>query len=211
MGGREVVASLGDCLVREQDLRLLQPGQWLNDQILGFYFEICQENFPASGLAFVGPEVTQLVRVAPEGDLEVCLEALQLSSKAAVFLAVNNNPELERPGGSHWSLLVFVRAENSFFHLDSSGGMNCTEARQLKAKLEPLLASDAGSTYQEVSVEQQSNGSDCGVHVILHTDQLARQLVDGGWPAPLQPLGQERLAGGRREVEQVIRGVSRRL
>ena len=110
VASREVVASLGDCLVREEDILLLRPGHWLNDQLIGIIFELSeQETFAGSGIAFIGPEVTQFMKLSPVAELASCLEPLGLSSKQAVIWAVNNCASLDAPGGSHWSLLVFVR------------------------------------------------------------------------------------------------------
>ena len=112
---REVVASLGDCLVREEDMLLLRPGQWLNDQLIGIIFELSeQETFAGSNIAFIGPEVTQFIKVSPAAELVPCLDPLGLSTKAAVMWAVNNCATLDAPGGSHWSLLVFVKSSKTF-------------------------------------------------------------------------------------------------
>ena len=34
-----VVCSMGDAVVRESDVRLLEGPHWLSDRIIGFYFE----------------------------------------------------------------------------------------------------------------------------------------------------------------------------
>ena len=101
VGGRQVVASLGDSLVREEDLFLLKPGMWLNDQLIGIIFELSeQETFAGLDIAFVGPEVTQFMKVSPSTEVVACLEPLGLSSKRAVMWAVNNCDSLDAPGGS---------------------------------------------------------------------------------------------------------------
>ena len=54
----KVVASLGDSLLRESDLELLVPEQWINDQIIGFYFEyLGRDVLRSDKVALVSPEV----------------------------------------------------------------------------------------------------------------------------------------------------------
>jgi sentrin-specific protease 8 len=209
MGDRAVVASLGDCLVRQADIELLAPGQWLNDQIIGFFFELCEnETFAGSNIAFVGPEVAQFMRVAAEGEVAACLEPLGLAARAAVLLAVNNCQDPTRPGGSHWSLLVFVRKDNAFYHLDSSGDMNALAARELAARVGRVAG--GGGTVTTVAVAQQGNGSDCGVHCLLHAERVARHLAAGGDMAGLDAGTGEMFANGREAIADIIRKVGRR-
>ena len=209
MEGREVVASCGDSLVRESDLQLLEDRQWLNDQIIGFYYELCQlELFAGHDFAFIGPEVAQLMRLSTREELSSCLSSLDLASRAAVFLPVNNSSSLDSPGGSHWSLLLHVRGEGAF-HLDSSAGTNGAEAKQLLASLCGLLGGEV-THVTSVSVEQQRNGYDCGVHCILHTANLARHLAAGGRVTDYPALAPEKIASGRVDLAKLIRGVGRK-
>lgn len=202
-----VVASLEDCLVREEDLALLQPGNWLNDQIVGFYFELCQHRkFAGQGIAFVGPEVTQFAKVAAAEEVAVCLGPLELDNKAAVMWAVNNSRELDTPGGSHWSLLVFSRRELAFYHLDSSAGMNRGEAAALAARVQRVVGAPRAGVA-EVEVAQQTNGSDCGVHLLLAAAACAEHLGAGGGVASLPPLGRAQVEGGRRGIDKEIKAV----
>ena len=39
-----VVSSIGDALVRESDVRLLEGPFWLNDRLIGYYFEHLHQN-----------------------------------------------------------------------------------------------------------------------------------------------------------------------
>ena len=208
---REVVASLGDCLVRKEDMLLLRPGQWLNDQLIGIIFELSeQETFAGSDIAFIGPEVTQFIKVSPETELVSCLEPLGLSSKRAVMWALNNCASLEAPGGSHWSLLVFVRDPKTFYHLDSSAGMNNLVAKDMARKAAKLVGVEQASVI-EMNVEQQSNGHDCGVFLLLNSARVGELLMDkNDLKASLPPLSQQQISDGRTSLEATIRGIGRR-
>jgi len=210
---REVVASLGDCLVREEDMLLLGPGQWLNDQLIGIIFELSeQETFAGSDIAFIGPEVTQFIKVSPETELTSCLEPLGLSSKCAVMWALNNCASLEAPGGSHWSLLVFVRDSQTFYHLDSSTGMNNLVAKEMAGKAAKLVGAVEQASVIEMNVEQQSNGHDCGLFLLFNSGRVGEMLKDKGdlKEASLPPLSQQQISEGRTSLEATIRSIGRR-
>ena len=208
---REVVASLGDCLVREEDMLLLRPGQWLNDQLIGIIFELSeQETFAGSNIAFIGPEVTQFIKVSPAAELLPCLDPLGLSTKAAVMWAVNNCATLDAPGGSHWSLLVFVRSSKTFYHLDSCAGMNTQAAKDLARKAAELVGVEQASVVEK-DVEQQTNGHDCGVFLLLNAARVGKAVKDGeGLAAKLTPLSHKQISDGRDNLEATIKNIGRR-
>lgn len=70
-----------------------------------------------------------------------------------VFVPINNNSEAEASGGSHWSLLVFIRATNELWHYDSSPGSgNGAAARRIADNLGPLLAGNGERAPSESPV-----------------------------------------------------------
>jgi len=211
VGGRQVVASLGDSLVREEDLFLLKPGMWLNDQLIGIIFELSeQETFAGLDIAFVGPEVTQFMKVSPSTELVACLEPLGLSSKKAVMWAVNNCASLDAPGGSHWSLLVYERKSQTFYHLDSSTGMNNLVAKELAKKAAKLVEAEQVSVV-EMEVEQQTNGHDCGVFLLLNASRVGSVVKDNSDIATsLRSLSKKEISDGRSSLEATIRSIGRK-
>ena len=210
--GREVVASLGDCLVREEDMLLLRPGQWLNDQIIGIIFELSeQETFAGSDIAFIGPEVTQFIKVSPATELASCMEPLGLMSKRAVMWALNNCANLNAPGGSHWSLLVFLRETLTFYHLDSSAGMNSLVATDMARRATKLVGGVEQAAVVEMEVEQQTNGHDCGVFLLLNAFRVGNVLTNNGDIATgLPPLSLKQISDGRVSLEATIKSIGRR-
>ena len=212
VGGREVVASLGDCLVREEDMLLLRPGQWLNDQLIGIIFELSeQETFAGSDIAFIGPEVTQFIKVSPATELASCMELLGLSSKHAVMWALNNCANLDAPGGSHWSLLVFVRHCLTFYHLDSSAGMNSLVAKEMARRATKLVGGEGQASVVEMDVDQQTNGHDCGVFLLLNALRVGDVLKNRGDIATsLPPLSPKQISDGRASLEATIKSIGRR-
>lgn len=76
----KVVASLEDSLVRQSDLSLLDGPHWLNDALIGFYFEFLhQRKFESSSrVCFISPEVSQFLKLASAVEIPVFLDPLTL-------------------------------------------------------------------------------------------------------------------------------------
>ena len=136
----KIVLSFNDSIIRQSDLKLLEGPHWLNDRIIGFYFEyLFEKEFDSSDrLVFISPEVSQFLKMSNKEELGIFLEPLNLESKDLIVLAVNNN-DSERSGGSHWSLLMFSTQAKEFFHFDSSSGMNSDPARKLASNTHSYL------------------------------------------------------------------------
>jgi len=226
-----VVASLGDALVRESDVQLLEGPHWLNDNLIGFFFEYLHKHrFESTDrIRFMSPEVTQFFKLARGEDLMDCLQPLQLEQAELILLAVNDAEDPSIPGGSHWSLLVYSRQALAFYHLDSGGGVNRDDAQRLARKLHWFLDSRRRHTaparplsvpslpsrpspscsasefrFEDVEVPAQGNGYDCGVHVLCHAENATRHLLVYGSPKGMEPLDLKRVKEMRADVKGLI-------
>ena len=66
MGEDPIVLSFYDSIIRQSDVDILRGPQWLTDTLIGFYFEYLS-NVAYKGenrLLFIGPEVTQCLKVS---------------------------------------------------------------------------------------------------------------------------------------------------
>jgi Ulp1 family protease len=111
---------------------------------------------------------------------------LNLASCDCIICPINDSDNVATAkGGSHWSLLVYVRNTHggSFFYLDSArhaGSKNLANAKQVAKILQPVispdvLASGNPTRFVELECPQQQNGYDCGVYTILFAE-LVYQL-----------------------------------
>jgi sentrin-specific protease 8 len=112
-----------------------------------------------------------------EEDLVYNLTELELHTKDWILLPINNNTDADTPaGGSHWSLLVYSRATNTFSHYDSSlGSGNFVLASEIGRKLidgNLLKVPLNPSVIEIVTAPQQINGSDCGVYLLVISEYL---------------------------------------
>lgn len=120
----------------------------------------------------------------PDAGPAVVLEPRGFAAARLVLFAVNNNPDVTcAGGGSHWSLLAYSAAGNTFHHYDSMAGSNRQAAGAVYQAA--VAAAPPGARFVEERAPQQVNGYDCGVHV-LAVAQLLCQRAAGG-----QAMGME--------------------
>lgn len=176
----KVVLNFHNTLLRSDDVKLLMGPHWLNDIIISFYLEyleqvVFKEN---SNLLFVSPEVVQCLKFVSRQEMDIFLEPLNAKKKLFIFFPFNDNNEV-KAGGNHWSLLVFSRPESTFFHFDS---LNSESLRSCVPFVCELAAAIDCPEFNLQSGEcaKQTNGYDCGVHVLANVDCLARRALTYG-------------------------------
>ncbi|XP_062131404.1 sentrin-specific protease 8-like [Drosophila sulfurigaster albostrigata] len=165
--------SFHDACLRMSDVQLLRGPQWLNDQILSFYYEYLSHIKYKNNddVYFVTPEVTQCMKYMDDSELKIIFEENNAALKSFIFFALNDN-ETAEAGGTHWSLLVLSRPEKSFFHFDSYGNSNSVPSIELISKVKDSLGVRQAK-FRPMRCLQQANGYDCGIHVICMTDHIA--------------------------------------
>ncbi|XP_069480758.1 sentrin-specific protease 8 [Ambystoma mexicanum] len=200
-----VVLSYVDSLLRQSDVSLLDPPNWLNDRVIGFAYEyFASEQFRdcAEQVCFVSPEVVQFIKFASSAEeVTMFLEPLALPQKRLVLLAINDNSN-ETAGGTHWSLLVYLRDNGCFVHYDSYSGNNSVHARQVAAKLERFLGD---GTFVEEEAPAQQNSYDCGMYVICITEALCEEYLRGRHKPLLQILTPPYITQKRAEWKALVK------
>lgn len=168
--GDPVVLSYHNSLLRESDLELLRNPHWLNDQLIGFWFEYLENNICEANdsVCLISPEVAQFIKLGSPTETSIFLDPLNLSTKSLILLPVNDSVSMEQPGGSHWSLLIYDCVAKLYYHLDSlSGGGNIHHAKKI-AKNSNL----ATQVITELTSTQQQNFWDCGVFVCCNAEHV---------------------------------------
>jgi sentrin-specific protease 8 len=165
------VLSYGDYMLRQSDIDIILNNQWLNDPIIGFYFEYLSKQYSKTtnnNCMYLGPEVAQLLKLVPKDQIRAIMGDLMddLKKSMFIFIPVNDSDDPEKhSGGSHWSLLVFSRKDNAFVHFDSSGDSNSHQARIFVEQLSSFVSPTAQFLNMTLC-GRQTNGYDCGMHVI---------------------------------------------
>lgn len=179
--GDRVILSYHDSLIHESDLRLLEGRNWLNDSLISFWFEHLQHDIflGRPRLLFVSPEVTQLIKMGDAKELPIFLDPLGARYKDYIFLPVNDHSSLIASGGSHWSLLVYSRSNNKWYHFDSQRGANYRDARCLVDRINGYLSRDVSAVLTDAQCTQQDNSYDCGAFVMIYAERAAELAVEG--------------------------------
>jgi sentrin-specific protease 8 len=165
----------------DDDVQLLKPQGWLNDQCIEFWWDHVIQFDPAlqeteDGLIFVCPSVMHMVKFLSANDFGI-LGDLKLNRKQLVLMPLNNN-QSDDVGGSHWALLCFLRSENKFYFYDSCKNLNLECAKVIAEKMVgPLKVDIATSFHVEGCTPQQANGTDCGLHMVLMAELVGRHWM----------------------------------
>ncbi|XP_063782565.1 sentrin-specific protease 8 [Pseudophryne corroboree] len=202
----KIVLSYGDSLLRSSDVALLDAPHWLNDNVIGFTFEFLASSLSPSTtqkIAFLSPEVSQFIKCCGSEASEF-LQPLDLANKDLVFLPVNDNAG-SIAGGTHWSLLAYLRSVHGFRHYDSAPGTNAPHARSMARNLSSLLGGNPH--YQEEEAPLQHNSYDCGMYVVCVAEAMCEQHCHGS-SLNLQNITPQYVTQKRAEWKEIIQGLS---
>ena len=185
----DIVLSYFDTCLRTSDVSLLRGHKWLNDNLIGFWFDYLENDLyrdVSEGIAFLSPNVVQFIKSATlkqnVSDVRSMLSTMSLKEKRLVIIPINDcKPDQTEMGGTHWSLLAFKAAKQTFEHYDShTGSINRSHAESIVEILSPVLMADQVTDVDldliEMQCTQQDNNYDCGIHLICNTEAICRKL-----------------------------------
>ncbi|KAK6023622.1 Ulp1 protease family, catalytic domain protein [Ostertagia ostertagi] len=154
------VLSYGDVVLYTSDLYTLNPGTWLNDNIISFACEYM--------LSKAAPEVREQVAIVSAASCELIRYSGDMEIVRDIFFSLGffkGKAIKTIVGGNHWSLLVFDRRSARFEYYDSMRPAKDAVARQLVNTIKPVLGAPEVS-FEIVECPQQRNSFDCGMYVI---------------------------------------------
>lgn len=191
---------------------LLTGPHWLNDQIMTFYFEyLSSQTFKADSkrILFVSPPVVQLIKLAPDDfDLFLGPSALNAINKDIIFFPVNNH-EGSGIGGAHWSLLVYVKKEQTFFSFDSMGNRNEVATKALVTVVREGLKVPLEESMVVRSL-QQRNYYDCGIFVLANAEHVCRHFLATGNVEDVPILSQQAALRKRQDMLTIIEDLTKK-
>ncbi|CAG8558846.1 8564_t:CDS:2 [Ambispora gerdemannii] len=183
---RAIVLFYHDVVLYKDDFELLNEHQWLNDTCIEFYMEylektklIPQKNEEEDRLTIflLRPGLTFLISNIQDAQFLASALPREIYTAEIIFMPINNNPNPTRAGGgTHWSLVVYLRAQQRFLHYDSVQGFNIAVARAAVERVADLLDVKEIS-FLPMLTPQQDNGADCGVFVISIIDYLVNRIL----------------------------------
>lgn len=177
---KDIVLSYYDCLLRRKDVNLLKGPHWLNDVIIGFYFEYLDRKFKKDGknkLLFVSPELTQILKMTQPSEYSIFLDPINASSSSFIFFPLNNCDKVDVAGGSHWSLLIYSQLDKTCYHFDSCKPLNSVVGSEFSKNLMCYFSGKKENRFIEADCPQQANGYDCGLFVLCVADVISEYVL----------------------------------
>ena len=169
--------------LKEEDIESLGPGKWLSDGIINVMLKkIMQDALKMDKIVLsLSPSEVQIIRAGKVHEtagvsIETIINTQHLDEYQIILFPVNNNENLYAIGGSHWSLLIYVKGHKKFYHYDSSGvNINDIYAVQIRDNL-----AKANSCFNaDLHVQQspvQNDGFSCGIYVIMNATTIVRDI-----------------------------------
>jgi sentrin-specific protease 8 len=142
----------------------------------------------------------------PEEVKMIFLDPLNATEKDFIIFAVNDNA-LNAAGGSHWSLCVWSKPDNTFFHFDSSSNSNHSACSKL-VKILKISLGYQSAELENVQCLQQNNSYDCGIFVLCHADIACQTAFKENSLKNIKKLQPKKVYVKRSEVVEIIKNLS---
>ena len=170
-----------DMVIDESDIMLLTGSNWINDTIITLWMKHLQQVDHGNNdkVLFVLPTITQLLKIGDTKDIDKTLDSIEAWWKDYIILPVNDNNSVNKEGGSHWSLLIFSRPDNTWYHYDSNQGSNIRHAHRLVNRVNKYLSPEITPTLVERKCTQQNNSYDCGAFAMVFAQIAGRRAIKG--------------------------------
>lgn len=175
------VYRLHDSTLEAFDIGTLRGHDCLSDRAVHFFITYFYAELPsekAQKVEVLSPEVVQLVKLSTSTEVTEILRPLNLETKDLVIMPVNDHVASDESGGSHWSLLLYARSPNSFYHYDSLNDSNYNHALTVSQNIREALNCNGYPYNINCVCSQQRNAIDCGIYVILYCRKIFKIYLE---------------------------------
>ena len=143
--------------------------EWLSDAEISKYFAYLQSTHEHADVVLVNPLVSSTL-VSDDKDIaKQHLDALSVEDKNFIIFPVNSTND-------HWSLLLYDRILNTFWHFDSLASHHDRLARVVAQSVNSYFGK-TNATFSPVSCPQQNNGYDCGTFLLYFTHNILNKIL----------------------------------
>ena len=163
--------------LKHTDLLRLNPGVWLNDEIINFYIRLCEEREKAASRAlarnpnlfmnsFFYDKLVDHGRGFKYSNVQKWVKGADIFSCNRVFIPVDMS--------QHWSLICISIPTREILYLDSLGKDGTPVMTNVAMWLQSEWSfKNSGNdihdfTKESVRCPQQMNGDDCGIFVLIY-------------------------------------------
>lgn len=179
-----VVLNYDDAVLYESDMTLYRPPEWLNDACIHFGFKYIGKD--TAEVLLMDPAVYSfmILQCQDDEDFDGLKEALKLEGRRLILIPINDAANFEVINrGTHWSLLGYRPFDDTFEHYDSMPSSNhswiAAPIAADKFKRTLLGEYTDAKTWlplPKIAIPEQTNGYDCGAHVLAVAHTLATNL-----------------------------------
>ena len=148
----------GDVNVHLNDLQSLEPGCWITDAVIEFFYEWLESTKYKDSIqskntfGLLRPAIVQWLAHSPPQSLPESALPLQSLSKNLVFIPINDNTALNNVGGTHWSLAVYSRPNHTLYYYDSLGNYNLKTAQRNCSNLAYYLSLNESKKHPQGNI-----------------------------------------------------------
>lgn len=151
---------------------------WLTDSALQFYFNLLTTKVIKPDIYLMNPVIAQAIKCLE--DTDDLITPLDLQSKSYIIIPINDASRVDTLGGTHWSLLLYIKDQQSYYYFDSLHSHNYKHAQVVANKVSKYLSACSQKptlSIEQVPVPQQNNTFDCGIYVLLFTDTVVEAIL----------------------------------
>ncbi|KAG8299162.1 SUMO1 sentrin specific peptidase 8, partial [Homalodisca vitripennis] len=167
--------------VKSADLKLDILGQtWLTDDTIDSYFQVLTVKVIGNkeNRFLMNPTIVEAIKELE--DISFLLDPLALHEKDILLIPINNAKydsgevdSYKSVNGSHWSLLVYEKVANKYYHYDSMRSSGNSEiAKLVSLKLIHYFQNSPTTDLISLDGPNQNNSFDCGVYLLHAVDYI---------------------------------------
>ena len=173
----DIILRYQNTTVRNSDLLTLIEPNWISDSIISFWLEYIQNEVVGinNGVLLMNPAMSQFIKMGEKNDLVAHLNEMNVWLQDYLILPVNNN-NVDKQGGSHWSLLLYCRNKNEWYHLDSLNRFNSRHAMTLAENLNQYLEFNTSPTLIDISCTKQLDNHNCGEFILCYIQEIINRI-----------------------------------
>ncbi|KAG8279479.1 SUMO1 sentrin specific peptidase 8, partial [Homalodisca vitripennis] len=156
-----------DQLVKLIDMNAMASpiDKWVEEESINAYIQSWATSSEMySNILIFDTATTQLLKMGtPESVADTLVNSTFFSCTFVFFCVINSTDKDVANAGTHWSLILFDRANSQAYHLDSISSLNHSSALTLAKNLGIL-----DNNVLEVDCPQQNNGFECGLNELVN-------------------------------------------
>ena len=186
------------------DFASITPKNCLNDTHIAYMMKNLQKELGRDpSLLFIEPSVAHWLKHSIKEDTQIALDSMQADQKENIFIPTCKRTDDDKEGGEHWSLLLYNKGNNTWFHMDPIKGYNSSVAQELIGNVNFYMFKGERPKFVEVTCTQQDNNYDCGPFVGLFARMAAKRAREGN-PLNTCIVDKEEIINIRKDIKSQL-------